>query len=302
MKTNNGHVRKMVLVPAAAVPSNSGSTLNTVSLVPSVEHHARQTVESSNFLERHIHNLDDEIEKVLRDKTLTVEEKLNKYYSLLRSYMLFRAQLNMQQSESIPVHIVKQPGSTEQQQLDEEDEGVVVEQEHKVYKERMPFAKTHIISWLSGNHKKKGKDLLDSLSKNKHFSWNKTTGQITIDNTNLPGNANLRDLVLYKLRQSEGMPLIGEPPSHFSKFDQFLSREDIKTDKVARGRRVADQAVNKPFPALFPVVGSGAAAAAGSCCNKCAADKKRKAAKRKSIKGGRKVKQFNWKTARLLAY
>jgi hypothetical protein len=306
--SKDGHVRKMLLVPANDI--NARSNVNTVSLIPSTGQSTQQSHALSDPLERHLINLDESMEKILRNKALSEEEKLNKYLHLLRSFLLYKAKFNLQQSDPIPVQIVRQTDAETGESYMENEESSppskrarMIEPETKIDSEsvrkygrfKIPFAKTNILKSLANNIRPKGKLILDGLAENKNFVWNKSTGEMKMDDAHLPGDANLRDLLFYKIMNDLGEGhLAGDPPPHFTRFDQFLKREDIKSVRNTR---------RKGVPITKQKLLSAVAASVGVNPTRDLHQKqppKQKVVKR--IGKGFGARKFDWKNIRLLNY
>jgi hypothetical protein len=294
---HGGQVRKMVLVPAS---TDSGkSSVNTNSLVATTEQPVQHSNTSSDAWERHIINLDESMEKILRDKTLSDDEKLNKYLHLLRSVLLFKAKINLQQPEPIPVHIVKV--DSEEQPISSSEEVASTEQQVRVEPEsiakhgqfKIPFAKTNIIKLIAPNIRAKAKLVLDGLTRSKNFAWNTSTGEMRMDDANLPPDADLRDLVLFKVRADLGEGLLaGDPPPHFNRFNQFLEREDIKSVRSTRTRGV---------PISRQLISAAAAVARDPLQNLGPTRRRvRRIGARQTASGG--LKHFDWKNIKYLNY
>ena len=266
----SNEIRKMVLVPSSN--TNNMSVVNPISvgttsaslMTSNSKNDNKQQPTSllENPFSKRLINLDRGMEEILNDSTISEDEKLARYLLLLRSFLMLRAKLSGESSDPIPVKIVEKKFKFEDWKPEEKTippfevkDPIPMSSFNPQFDSKIQeYAKTNLIKNIHNTMKSRAKVLLDALSENKHFSWNKKTGVISIKNKLLPEEANIKDFVLYTIRNES--PLISQSqyermsqPKYYDLFEQFLNDEKISSLKQTRGttKAAAVQALSKKY-------------------------------------------------------
>jgi flagellar hook-associated protein FlgK len=259
----SGKIKKMILVPADA----SSTNIKSSALVP--VHQRPYHPAFTNAEEQRVIDVHAEMRDVMNDNKLSDEEKFSKYIQLMRTYYMLKAKLNLQEQEPIPVQIISSSKTPQvQEQLSASVQPSTVSDLSKtqpvsglstqlvsepstsktqsVISKQQPFAKTNIVKNIDPQIRSRAKDLLNTLTVNRNFNWNKTTGEIRLDNSTLPDEADLPSLVAYRIRQDMGQTGMS-PPAYYNKFNDFLTRENIQTkkDTVSRSIKSLDSQIER---------------------------------------------------------
>jgi hypothetical protein len=225
-------VRKVALVPLSKLELLRSDAQSSQSMMPDTV--SQPAVADANL--RKSLNLHNQLVQVANDTTMEDDEKLQKYLTVLRHYVIFRDKYLSSQQRKTLTHDEKQgkPRIEPEQQPENQQEVKNVERpispnaysaEHDKY----------YLSALKGHDKKKGSEILRELKLKPGFEWN-AEGEISINGIPIPGS-NLKDLLTYEtIKYSQKGSRI-KPPAGYGWFIGFLKSVGISPHKTSRETR-----------------------------------------------------------------
>jgi hypothetical protein len=188
-----------------------------------------------------LNTLEQDMLTVMRDTHLGDSQKLHKYVSLLRSYILYSDKLSKYEQEPVPVVVVRNQQQRHQQQQTEQEyqQPAPVQPFTMQTDEQQEDADTSIsmkmptnvrekvLGKLIGIYRERAIDLLDQLSNMPQFKYNELDGIITIGKKPLSKHANLSDLISRFVKEQSGLPVIAKIPVSYAPFKTFVNKMGI---------------------------------------------------------------------------
>jgi hypothetical protein len=102
-------------------------------------------------------------------------------------------------------------------------------------KRKNMFSEPNMLRSLQSRIKPKFNAILNQLKTKSTFDWDKATGEMTVNNEHLSGS-NIKELILHKIRL-DMKELTHDPPTRFHKFNLYLKRHNITSNRVFRYKR-----------------------------------------------------------------
>ena len=266
-------VTKVALVPLSKLEMLRKRTASTAFATSDIDSQQQSHIKQQKLVGddpnlRKALKLDSAISEIVNDTKMEDDEKLQKYLSALRNYVLFRNKYRSSQQQPTLVKIVShesEVGSIDKQQLSSPEKKLkpivtpskeILPQyagDHSPTRSLIKINPSlseddddtgevdandgshHIISGLKGVHKRRGLDLINDLKNNPNIKWNKE-GHVTINNQHFPGS-NIKDLVNYEIIKYSKKGKEELLPKNYDTFFSFLKSESISPHKTSRPNR-----------------------------------------------------------------
>jgi hypothetical protein len=181
-------------------------------------------------------NLKEVMLNVANDNSLGDDEKLQKYLSALRHYVIFRDKSRLSQQQPIPVKLMSEvPINDNVKEI-----SVFPMQNESVSPTRLLSRgdSSNIETGLKGVQKKRALELLEELKENPGFTWN-DNGNISIGEKHFP-ESNINDLIRYEIIKYTQKGRQEIPPRNYTSFFSFMKSQNISPHKTSRGTRQID--------------------------------------------------------------
>jgi hypothetical protein len=233
-------VNKVALVPLSKLMQMrkrlASCDTDTLSDGPSIVKQQKLSVEPSiggdSNLEK-AQKLKEVIIQTANDESSGVDQKLQKYLSAIREYVLFRNKGRTVSHLQKP-NIITQMKTQEKSEISQGDD-----QSHEMVSPTRPVVMDendkNILKGLRGVSKTRGQGLLNDLKSNPHFSWSER-GTVTIKDENFPGS-DIGELVRYEIEKYSKKRQNQIPPRNYNEFFSFLKSQNISPHKTSRETR-----------------------------------------------------------------
>lgn len=198
-------------------------------------------------VEKQVLLLDAAMREILGKKNVNVRDKLLEYLRTLRRFLMYREQLEKDESSGVanPTELTEgqeQHLRMQQQQSEatasEQPFAAFVEPESVEKYGKQMFSESRMKKNLHKNIRTRFFNLLGQLKDRQNFEWGRDDGVVSVNKLQLPGS-NIFDLLLHKVRVDGGERTHDPPPSYYA-FEQFLKRHNIHSnDRPRRGPAVS---------------------------------------------------------------
>ena len=217
------HAQKVALVPYEQVENNYDETR------ASPNQPLSQNPLPRDILKESLSSLDQKMADVLKNTSLSIEEKVMKYNTVLEEYLLFADKYYERENPTRPV------------QNREE-----IEMDTTPSNKTMDAVEGLIMTTLSRTYRQNAEVMLKHL-RNSGTSWNKQ-GVVTHNGQIIEGS-NINDLVHFVLRHRKKYP---QQPAGLEQFKHILSTTNLPQDLVP-WNKVFQESVPHRSPTIAPI-------------------------------------------------
>lgn len=192
-----------------------------------------------NPIEREVIKLDAEMQDILSKKNMRVRDKLLAYLKTLKRFLSYREQLEREESKT-PVEanesgsrvVSMPPAGLQDRQVSEEHVDATASPSVQLQFADAPrdrYSEKMMLKDVMPNIRPRFSSLVQQLSEKKNFNWNLDDASVKIGGRKYP-DANIYDLVLYRVKADMGEALL-DPPPHYGAFNNYLIKHEISSDK-----------------------------------------------------------------------